>query len=78
MVLLYVVCHGSHQHTPFTLAYIYTSTMGPGDGENLCQGNGITFSAPSHSCALLVVGPDGAGRCLQFINIVYIYIYDIT
>ena len=58
--------------------YIYTSTMGPGDGENLCRGNGITFSAPSHSCALLVVGPDGAGRCLQFINIVYIYIYDIT
>ena len=24
MVLLYMVCHGSHQYTPFMLAYIYT------------------------------------------------------
>jgi hypothetical protein len=27
MVLLYMVCHGSHQYTPFMLAIIYTSTM---------------------------------------------------
>ena len=28
MVLLYMVCHGSHQYTPFLLA-LYTSTMVP-------------------------------------------------
>ena len=29
MVLLYMVCHGSHQYTPFMLVYIYTITMDP-------------------------------------------------
>ena len=29
MVLLYMVCHGSHQYTPFMLAYIYIPYMDP-------------------------------------------------
>ena len=59
-MLLYMVCHGSHQYTPFMLAYIYQhhgSVMGKGFSMLFCIDinwlSGCSFSSPIGSMVLL-------------------------
>ena len=65
MVLLYMVCHGSHQYTPFMLAYIWVNY-----DISLTWIKAILGWFP----LLTIISSEVAVRSLKFTQI-YIYIY---